>query len=214
MFEMGHGAEMLSLLREHIREHPKVLLFRAGPAWIAAELGNREEAEAELHAFSRSGFDSVPRDMNWLGTMTFLSLACAELRDVEAAEHLLPLLSPFKERFAILGHATVSLGSVASHLARLEAILGNWQTAQQRFAEGRKRNEEAGAHPWLARSLVDEASERLRHGENKTAEKLLRRACTSANAMGMAHLLTRAESLSRSRRAEPRAARAASRKNP
>ena len=70
-------------------------------------------------------------------------------------------MEPFQDRFALLGHATVSLGAVASHLGRLAAVVGDWERAEVLFERGRTLNEEAAAKPWLARALFDEGRERL-----------------------------------------------------
>jgi hypothetical protein len=192
-FEMGEGELILPLLRAHVAAHPKVLLFRAAPAWFASELGRREEARVDLEYFSAKGFLNVPRDMNWLGTLCFLALACGELREVRPSEQLLRLLEPYVERFAVLGHGTVSLGSVASHVARLASIVGECDLAKTCFQAGRAMNEAAGATAWVARGLFDEARELTRWGELTGARERLGDARQHAARLEMTHLVQRIE---------------------
>jgi hypothetical protein len=196
MFEAGHGESMLKLLREHISNHPRVLLFQSVPPWVAAELGHTTDAQRDLNRFAEASFESVPRDMNWLGTISFLALAAAELRDVSAAEQLSDLLEPFQDRFALLGHATVSLGAVASHLGRLAAVLDDWDRAEVLFARGRALNEGAGASPWLARALFDEARERVLRRDWADVHQLLGEASRMSRNLGMDHLSSRVSKLS------------------
>ncbi len=191
MLETGSGAAMLSMLKEHIARHPRVVLFQAVPPFVAAELGRDVEPLRELQSIAAQGFRRIPRDMNWLGSLTFLALASAELRDSKTSQELLDLLAPFADRFPILGHATVSLGAAPSHLGRLAAVVGDWRRAESYFARGRDMNAAAGARPWLARALFDEGRERILRGQRKHGEDLINQASSLAKSLHMTHLTRR-----------------------
>ena len=190
-FETGDGDDMLQRVRAHIETHPRILLFRAVPPWVAAELGYEQTARDDLQFFSSEDFRNVPRDMNWLGTLGFLSLAAAELRDSTAAAVLMDLLEPFADRFAVLGHATVTLGAVSSHVGRLAAVCGQWPRARSHFAAGLAMNRAAGASPWVARALFDLGRELLLRGEAQEATACFAEADALAGALGMTHLQRR-----------------------
>jgi hypothetical protein len=191
MIETGDQHEMLKLLNAHIEQNAKVLLFQAVPPWVEAELGLRERAQMHLRSLAESRFAGVPRDMNWLGILSFLAMAAAELRDRTNAMVLRELLSPFGDRFAVLGHATVTLGAVASHLARLSAVCGDWSEAAALFSRGQLLNARAGAMPWLARSHFDEGRERLRMGDANSARERFAESRQIATSLRMTNLVRR-----------------------
>jgi hypothetical protein len=192
-FERGAGEAILVLLRSHVRNHPRLLAFRAAPAWVSAELGYTEEAWHDLGEFFDEGFLNIPRDMNWLGMMTMLAMTSAELRDRESAKLLLHLLSPYSARYAVLGYGAVFLGSVASQLARLTSVVDGWAAARPLFAQARHLNLRVRALPWVTRSEHDQAVELIFHGQSQEAQALLVTAARRAGQLGMGHLLARIE---------------------
>lgn len=195
-FETGGGPQIIEALLRHSQQHPNVLrLFRTAPAWAAAEFGLDEEARTFLAAFSSSGFQCLPRDMNWLGSMTILAMASAELRDVEACQDLFELLEPYASRFALLGYCAVGFGSVAAHVARLAAVLGREGEADHYFALGLSRNAEAGARPWVVRCRYARGSWLREMGQQALGRKDLGAAAAEADRLGMTHMSDRCRSL-------------------
>jgi hypothetical protein len=192
-FETGHGEEILPRLREHVKNHPLLVPFRAAPAWVSAELGLLEDARSDIEEFAQENFDNIPKDMNWLGMMTMLAMTCAELRDVRSSAALLGRLEPYAARYGLLGYGAVFVGAVSSQLARLFAISGNWVDAESHFVRGQQLNARARAFPWLARSIYDRAVELLLRGEEEEARRAFRDAARRAASLGMSHLLRRIE---------------------
>lgn len=191
-FETGAGPKVVGELVRHSRAHPNVLeLFQTAPAWAAAELGLTEESAVFLRAFSRSSFASVPRDMNWLGSMIILAMASAELRDELCCAQLLERLEPYASRFAVLGYCVVGFGSVAAHLGRLAGVAGRDESAERYFTIGLRTNSEAGARPWTARCRYARGDWLIANGMLADGRADVTEALAEADRLGMRHLALR-----------------------
>ena len=198
-FELGEGAAVIDSLLSHAAEHPNVLdLFRTAPAWAAAELGLVDQARQFLGHYSESEFQSIPRDMNWLGSLVVLSMASSELCDMGACRRLLSLLEPYQNRFAFLGYCAVGFGSVAAHLGRLAAVVGRTSEAWHYFELGHEANSAAGAQPWVARCHYGRGLAELAEGMRDRASRSLSQAQSISERLGMHHLSSRCETAMRS----------------
>jgi tetratricopeptide (TPR) repeat protein len=172
-WELGNGEAMLPLMRAHAEANPRIAIFGAAVVFMAAETGRIDDAQANFEVFAESRFQSIPRDMNWLGTMLLLSTACARLRHAEWARALLELLHPYRDRFAVLGYSAIFMGAVAAHIGRLAAISGDRTLARDLLVQGREMNHRVGAAAWEARAVYDHAVESLQWGDVSSAKRLL-----------------------------------------
>ena len=188
--EQGHGESMVPLMRAHAERNPRIAIFAAAAVFVAAEVHRMDEARSDFEAFAASDFRSVPRDMNWLGTMLLLAIACAELRDERRARVLLELLLPYRDRFGLLGFGALFMGAVSAHIGRLASIAGDRALAEDLLVQGREMNRRVGAVVWEVRALHDHAVEALAGGRasHTHAARMLRAAEQLAAGSEMTHL--------------------------
>jgi hypothetical protein len=95
--------------------------------------GDRAAAERGLTRLARDGFAVLADDSEWLATLADLADAVVVLRDLERAGVILKLLSPYADLWAISGIGAYIGGSLHHTLARLAALLGRSNTANEHF---------------------------------------------------------------------------------
>jgi tetratricopeptide (TPR) repeat protein len=165
-------------------------LFEATAARMLAWLGRTAEAAAELErllppALTASG----PR---WLGAMTDLAVVAAAVGDTGAAAQLYQALAPYRGRLVVWAGANSSWGPVSHYLGLLAAGMGRTGDAVRHFQEAVDLEQQIGALPYLAHSLVGLAgalAARDGAGDAGQASEYLRRARGIAGRLGMAVLL-------------------------
>ena len=111
-----------------IAMYPAVPAWRCTRALMYVELGREDAARAEFEALARAGFDTLPRDAQWLIAMTLLAEVCGRLGDAARAAELYEPLLPYAGRNVIVGRAATCngsasrpLGILAGHAGRLGA---------------------------------------------------------------------------------------------
>ncbi|HZQ37286.1 MAG TPA: LuxR C-terminal-related transcriptional regulator, partial [Dehalococcoidia bacterium] len=194
--QQGRADELVGRLRELVEQLPDAPVWRAGLAAVYAELGSFAEARRELERLAGAGFADLPRDTNWLVTLTSLAQVCAALPDPERAAQLYELLLPYSARFVVVGAAVVCHGAVAHYLALLATALGRWQAAQQHFVGAHALHQRLGARPWLAMTLAEHAALLASRGDadaQAEARALLAQANELARELGMAGVVRRAQ---------------------
>ncbi len=133
--------------------------WRAGLAMLLAETGREREARAELDRLAVDGFADIPRDGDWLMTVTLLADAAVALQDAERARRLYELLIPQQGATVVVGLGAVCLGSTARYLGRLATTMDDRDRARahlelaQRSNKGLRAPAEL-AHTWLDYALV------------------------------------------------------------
>ena len=78
--EQGRLAEVEDAVRGFLAMYPAVPAWRCALAVMLLELGREAEARAEFQAMARAGFDTLPRDANWLIATTLLAEVCVWAR--------------------------------------------------------------------------------------------------------------------------------------
>jgi DNA-binding CsgD family transcriptional regulator/tetratricopeptide (TPR) repeat protein len=205
-----HGIQMFGILREQgrlgeIAAVTRLLAARerAGGAWrpglaaLLAELGLQDEARRELARVRRDGLDSL-RSSLWVGSLTYLTDACAAVADEELAELLYPELAPLAEGNVVIGHGVACYGSADRYLGMLAATLGDHDAAVDHFERALAFNRRMGATTWVAHTLYAYGRTlRMRGRADDAAASwaLLSEAATLAEHVGMPTLLERARAL-------------------
>ena len=116
------------------------------PVWIAAmamfewESGRPQEAQAQIDALSERGFADVPLDGDWLTTMALAADVCAGLGDEPTAAIIHELLLPYAAANVVIGLGAACLGSVATFVGRLSAVIGRKREAAELFEQGLAAN--------------------------------------------------------------------------
>ena len=193
--EQGRLAEVEESVRGFIAIYPAVPAWRCALAMMQLELDREEEARAEFEALAGAGFDTLPRDANWLIATTLLAEVCGRLGDAERAEELYALLLPYAGRNVVVGRAATCNGSASRLLGTLAAVRGEWAPAEGHFAAALALHEAMGARPFSARTPVAWAKMELARGDAARARELLADAIVEADALGMVAVAERARGL-------------------
>ena len=131
------------------------------------ELEREDEARAEFESLARAGFDTLPRDAQWLIAMTLLAEVCGRLGDAARAAELYEPLTPYAGRNVIVGRATTCNGSASRHLGMLAGAQGEWERAEHHFADALAMHQRMRAVPFVARTQVSWAEMELARGEQR-----------------------------------------------
>lgn len=168
--------------------------WQIGLSTLLAESGDTTMAAEVLDKYTRSGFESVPRD-----DLYFLSLGAAATTavltgDREAAGVLYELLSPHSARVIVAAEGALCWGSIHRLLGPLSAALGNTERASMHFEAAISVHERLGALPFLARDRLAYATElRAACGDRVRVENLARTGLALASQLGMRAVIERYE---------------------
>jgi hypothetical protein len=188
--ESNHAGQLFGLRREQgtletlpaevrgaIGDRPRLPVWRAGMVLAHLDAGDHARARADYEALAASGFEAIPADVFWLGSMCLLTEACSRLADAARAADLSARLAPYAARNAQIGLA-VSVGPVHRHLGLLAALQHDWAVAERHFEAAIARSDELGAVPSLAHTRCDFADLLLARGgpgdRDRAAEHVVR----------------------------------------
>jgi DNA-binding CsgD family transcriptional regulator/tetratricopeptide (TPR) repeat protein len=194
--EQGRLAELAPAVRILAGDPDRQGPWQPGLVAVLAELGMEAEARRELAKLAAGGIEDF-RVSLWLGTLAYLTDACAALGDEEMAALLYPEFEPFLGENVMIGHLVACYGSADRYLGMLAATLGEGALAEQHFERALEQNREMGARTWLAHTAY-EYGRYLRGRDARTrqqADALLGEAATLAESIGMAGLLAKIGSL-------------------
>jgi tetratricopeptide (TPR) repeat protein len=199
-----YGAELISLHNERdelglvapffeqlVQEMDALPGWRAGLAWAKVQSGRAEEARCAIDELSADGFAAIPRDTNFLGSLSIVAHAVGELRDAELAARVEPQLAPFADSWVVLGPGASTLGPVAYCLGMLQLVQNRHDEAAASFERALELSGKMRARPYEARSragLAEALRRRGKPGDEARAEALATRARTEARALGMRRL--------------------------
>jgi DNA-binding SARP family transcriptional activator len=193
--EQGRLGEVEQAVHGFIAMYPAVPAWRCALAVMLVELGRDEEARLEFDAIARAGFDTLPRDAQWLIATTLLAEVCSRLDDAARAPQLYELLAPYAGRNVVVGRAATCNGSASRPLGMLAAVQGDWERAERHFADALAMHEAMGARPFAARTRLAWAEMELARGAAPRAAELLAEVMATADALGMVAVAARARAL-------------------
>jgi DNA-binding CsgD family transcriptional regulator len=198
-FMQGRYGETAGLFPGLAVRYPAMPIFRAAGASAFAEVGQTEQARAELERLTADDLTALPRDPAWSLSLAFLALVCHQLGDRERAETVHRLLEPYADRHIATGRfGAFYLGPAAYHLGLLELTLQRSEQAAGRFAHAAALAGRMQARPMVAWSHLGQAEALLaldRPGDRQRAGALLGGAVTIAEALGIHRLGERASAL-------------------
>jgi tetratricopeptide (TPR) repeat protein len=185
--EQGRLEEIAELIRLSLDEHPGYRSFRALVPLLEWELGREDEARRAFGELAAADFAKLPRDGEWLFSLSVLAEAAARLEDGDRAAILYQLLHPYAQLNASTSGA-VAVGSVARYLAILATTTSRWDDAARHFEDALELNARMGARPWLAHTQRDYARmliARNAPGDREKAQLLLSQALKTYEELGM-----------------------------
>jgi hypothetical protein len=178
------------------RDNPSIAVLRPAVAAMLSQLGRLDEAHDRLAAEAATGFD-FPNDQTWLASMSDLLDVAATTGDGDAAQVLVERVAPFADHVAEPASLLVS-GVLARPLGRATAMLGDFEQAEQWFADAHDLHRRLEAPFWIARGQLDHADlclARRGDGDLERARELVTTATAIAAQYGCAGLTRRAAGL-------------------
>ena len=193
--EQGRLAELAPVVRVLAANPERAGPWRPGLVALLADLGMESEARRELARLTADGLEPFRASL-WLGSLVYLTDACAAVGDEAVAALVYPELAPFGHGNVMIGHLVSCYGAADRYLGMLAATLAN---------PTRRRSTSSG--PWRStgawrprpgsrrRPTSTGASCSRRRGPRERAERLLGEAATLAARIGMAGLEGRIRTL-------------------
>ena len=161
--------------------------YEATAIRILAALGRGIEVAADLQRLvPRVLAGSGPR---WLGAVTDLSSATADIRDRLLGKQLYDALMPYQGRLAMWGGANSCNGPVDYYLGRLAMMLGDTRAGVEHLRESMQLSERIGALPSLAHSLGALGDALISTGDRDSGTVAVRRSRELAQQLQMSRLL-------------------------
>ncbi len=143
--------------RELVASNPERPAWRTALMTLLWETGQLEQAREHLDALATQDFEDIPRDGDWLITMSLIAEGCARLEDSRRAELVYELLVPCSDGNVVAGFAVVCFGSVERYLGALAHIAGREQRAAEHFERALAANSLLKAPVAMAHSSLDYA---------------------------------------------------------
>ncbi len=193
--EQGRLAELAPVIRILSGGNRKRGAWQPGLVCLLVELGMEAEARRELDRIRGEGLEAF-RDL-WLASLTYLTDACAVLRDEALAAELYTELAPLTGTNVMIGHLVVCYGAADRYLGKLAAILGEWERADEHFETAIALNRKMEMRTWLAHTEYEYARMLLAQGpaERGKATSRLGRAAELAGDIGLSTLSSRITAL-------------------
>ncbi len=186
-FEQGLlDQDVVSLLLETLANHPGATFLETWLALLYAETGQFPEARRHLGQLAESRFAKLGFDHLWLSGISAAAIVAARVGDMERCAVLTELLAPFSEHLVVCAHMII--GAVSHHLGALASAVGDFDSADVRFAAAETTHERIGAPAWLARTRLEWARmlrQRADPGDGDRSRKLLGQALESARTMSL-----------------------------
>jgi len=194
-FQQGRLAEEVAVLRPAARAQT---LYRAGSCLAAlacAETGRaRQGVRIARWAVGPDG-RGISRDAFWLAAHALFASVAATAHDVELAELIAELISPYADHVVVFGAGGAVLGSGHHWLGLLSSVGEQWDAAAEHFAEAEHISWLLEAPYWRAQAQIDRAyalQHRGRRGDPDVAQQCIDAAVSCAETHGYGRLLVRA----------------------
>jgi DNA-binding SARP family transcriptional activator/class 3 adenylate cyclase len=189
--------KLLEPLQNLAAHYPQIASWRCLLAHIYARLERPAQARRELEALARADFGDLPRDVDWLASLSGLSDVVTLLGDTPRAQQLYRLLLPYADRCLVIG-AVLCLGSASRPLGLLATTLSRYEQAVWHFEQALKMNTQIRAPLWVAHTQHDYARMLLlrnRPGDQEKARELLTQALAAADQLDLKALANKAQRL-------------------
>ena len=153
--------------------------------------GAVELARANLDRVAERGFDSIPRDEWWMGTMARLTQLVAALGDAARAREIYRLLLPYAQKNLSYQLFRLYAGSTARFLGLLAETFDDLDTAARHYADALEANARMGARgpqAWTQLGYARVLLARAGTGDRDAARELLASGLETARECGMSGL--------------------------
>jgi tetratricopeptide (TPR) repeat protein len=190
----GRLGEVEQSLEEFARRYPAAPVWRAAAAFASAVVGRTEHARRAFEALSAGGLAEVPRDGEWLATVTLLIRTGAILGDGRRTSELGALIEPYAEQAVVAGRGATCFGPVSRFVAIAAVTDGRYADAIPHLEAALESARRWGADPLVAALRVELADLFERAGiEAERARALRAEGMGSARRMQLHGLVERWE---------------------
>lgn len=191
-WQQGRVDEAEAMFLMARQQNPDDAFWTASLAWLWLLQGRDSAAEDLLAGL----YDVValPRNRNWLATMTVLADIATRTGSETFARDVYGVLLPYADRIVPVGIGVGFLGTSARSLGLLAERLGDLGGARHHLLTSIDISRRSGTHAWTAEAQIELADFNGRHDE--AAEEslgLLREALATSTALGFPLLQGRAE---------------------
>jgi tetratricopeptide (TPR) repeat protein len=155
--EQARMGELEPAARQMVSSNPARPAWRSAFATMLVESDRLDEAATELEALAAHDFKDVPRDGDWLATMSLLSDVTVGLGDEPRAAMLYEALRSCAGATVVAGIGAVCLGSAARTVGKLAAMLGRRREAAEHFEHALEVNRRLRAPAMVAHTKLDYA---------------------------------------------------------
>jgi len=198
-----------AIARPLVEAFPTIAGIRLGLAALYADFGRTAEAATLFASSVAADLGDIPRDNNWLLSMSLAAELCVRLHEGPLATRLFRRLEPFVDRQAVGASGWTSLGSMARPLGLLAAALGRQDEAIALLERALEAHRRMRAHAFIVHTQLDLAEILARDPRagavSDRVVQLAEDALAQARVMGMDRHQQRAESLLATPVASPRA---------
>ena len=151
---MGRPGGVEQQLRQIAEALPYMQVWRLGLALISAADGDRAEAERVWGSLAASNFADVPRNNQWMITLTLAAELCAQLGDGARASALYELLAPCDELSSV-SPAGGYAGPVERYLGLLALTTGDAVGAERHLRAALEMARRHRSRPLVGLIAVD-----------------------------------------------------------
>jgi AAA ATPase domain len=183
----GEALEPVREAAEQIAWYP---FLRCELAELYLHLGQEAAAKIVYQQLAADGFDVLPRDSEWIMSLSMLAPVALSMDDLAGASILYSYLLPYADRHAV-GHAEGTTGSVSRALGILAAGLGRFDQAEKHFSFAIEHNERMGARLWTTDTQICFARMLLTRdapGDRERAHALLNDALRTCRSLELVRL--------------------------
>lgn len=181
-WHQGRLAELLELYAEAVQSTPDIPGYKAGIDLALVEAGRADEVAIDVQAIRQ-----LPYDAAWAAALTCWADVAADVGDLEAAQVIFDLLSPFP---SVVAYAyALGTGAIAHHLGRLTTVLGRFDEADAFFRQALEIHNRLGDPFHIARTELGWGRmllERAEQGDADRGRVLVERARDTAERFGCA----------------------------
>jgi tetratricopeptide (TPR) repeat protein len=194
---LGGLGEISSDVERLAQDQPTRPFFRCLLSVADLDQGNEERARRTLEAVGAEDFVAIPRDTDWMLSMSLLVEVAVALGDAERVAVLYRLFEPCGDLIVVDPHE-FSTGAAARSLGLAASAVGRFGDGERHFEKALELNAAIGARPWLARTQSDYARmlfARDAPGDQEKAQDLLDAALATYRELGMASYAASASAL-------------------
>lgn len=186
--EQGRMGELEQAARQMVSSNPARPAWRAAYATMLLESDRPAEARTEFEALAALDFEDVPRDGDWLATMSLLSDVAVGLDDKARAALMYDVMRSCAGATVVAGIGALCLGSAARSVGNLAATIGRGAEAAKYFEQALEANHRLRAPAMVAHTQLDYAAT---IGRGRHAQRLVDEAADMAERLGLGSVARR-----------------------